>query len=1747
VDGSHRWKHFRSLSAAISNYGLMSLRGHRIAEFALDGTGEPAKLQIALLLLPQFLSRELMMIAMTSRSILLLCLIVSVARSVSGQQRLEFHKGDRIAVIGNTLADRLQHFGHLEATLHYRFPEHNLVVRDLGFSGDTLTERPRSDNFGTPDEWLTRVQADVVFAFFGYNESYAGESGLPQFRKDLEAFIDHTLSQKYNGKSAPQLVLCSPTAFEDLKWPHLPDGTEHNQRLELYKLEMGNVAVEREIPFVDLFHHSQKVMKIVTWDDSQIRNLVGQPRDRFGFDYPDKTSDGTLAFFPLTINGVHLTETGSSMVAISIDGTLFGDQNPQPEQMKLDAIRAAVLAKNRIWHNVYRATDGYSVFGGRSTLKFVDGQTNFEVMQRELEILEVMTANRDRVIWEAAEGRKAEPDDSNLPKPLEVKTNKPGQLEDGRHKFLGAKEAIDKMTIHSGMKVNVFASEEMFSDLVNPVQSAVDTDGRLWVAAWPTYPHWNPLEAMNDKLLILPDENGDGVADECITFADGLHNPTGFEFWNGGVLVAMAPDIWFLKDMDGDDRADVRERIFHGLDSADTHHTANSFVMSPGGKFYFSRGIFHAENFETPWGPTKRFGTGGTGVYEWDPVTFDINFHFPIGPNPHGDVFDEWGNQFATDGTGGTGNYIGMPGHGAPQQLYEKRVRPVPAIQILDSQHFPEENRGNLLIANVIGFQGVTQYKFEKQGAGFFAKEVEPILYSSDVNFRPSDMEIGGDGALYVLDWQNPIIGHMQHNLRDPSRDHLHGRIYRVTAEGREIQPVLKLDKASTADVVAALGSETLAERYRARLELTSRNPDEVVHAVEEWVEQFNVKNPEHARNLVEAMWVQQQLRLSDTELELQLLESPVPDARAAAIRVLRDDIRESLLARPNRTFGPLDSGGSLLMELAVDPSPQVRAEIVVAATFINDPFMAELVFAAMQTEQDPQLTYVINEARKNINLDAAIRETLARGETLSPAAEAYALANASVEDLLKMEKSEGVYRAILTRENVPVETLQESLSGLAKLRNVEEIDELFTLIEELNAKASVNELNSLSQLLASQPADQLGKVRDRIATLATTAKSGETRRVAIAAWISAAHANGDRKGDAVFSAVEKDQLKLEDALRAVSLVSSVEAKDSLFDRLAKLVPTLEGSKGSTPITQPGLRVDFYAPNPGNVARETLEAMSPSATGTASTIVMDQPVLKTRDAFALKFSGHIRIDTPGNYIFFISSDDGSRFYIDGELLINNDGLHGMVEKRERVQLSAGLHPIVATYFDNGGGDGLKMSWSGPGFRKQEIPAEVLVSAADQTPQDLGIQVLMEIPGHDPEKTEVLASLLKERSSVNSALQALRAIPATAWPDEQVGHIAEAAVSYLASREPRDRNSDQAQSALTIAEGARSRLMDAGRVRFEKRLSEVVVPLIKIGTVRERMIYDRETIAVQAGRPVEFRLTNTDNMPHNFAVVVPGSLVEVGELAEATGRDADAVARNFIPKSDKILVSSRLLQPEQSDSIFFEVPQEPGIYPYVCTYPGHWRRMYGALYVVADLQAYDADPAAYLAANTLEMKDDLLKYLGRNTDWQLDDLKGDVMHLSHRANNFAVGQQLFKAAACVGCHKLNGQGTNVGPDLTKLPPEYSRVDVLEHILNPSKKIDKKYESNVIVLSSGKVITGLITEETDDSLKVIDNPLIPDKITTVNKTEIEERMPGNVSIMPKGVLNKLTREEIFDLLAYVLGGGDKDNAIFKEHEH
>src|SRR5262249_21379786 len=161
----------------------------------------------------------------------------------------------------------------------------------------------------------------------------------------------------------------------------------------------------------------------------------------------------------------------------------------------------------------------------------------------------------------------------------------------------------------------------------------------LWVAVWLTYPHWKPKEPINDKLLVLEDTDGDGKADKCTVFADDLHCPTGFEFWNGGVLVAQAPDLMYLKDTDVAGKAEFRKRVLSGLDSADTHHTANSFVLDPGGALYFQEGTFHHSQVETAWRGPERCANGAVYRYEPRAQKFDAYVSTPFA-NPHGHVFD---------------------------------------------------------------------------------------------------------------------------------------------------------------------------------------------------------------------------------------------------------------------------------------------------------------------------------------------------------------------------------------------------------------------------------------------------------------------------------------------------------------------------------------------------------------------------------------------------------------------------------------------------------------------------------------------------------------------------------------------------------------------------------------------------------------------------------------------------------------------------------------------------------------------------------------------------------------------------------------------------------------------------------------------------------------------------------------------------------------------------------------------------
>jgi len=210
-------------------------------------------------------------------------------------------------------------------------------------------------------------------------------------------------------------------------------------------------------------------------------------------------------------------------------------------------------------------------------------------------------------------------------------------------------------------------------------------------------------------------------------------------------------------------------------------------------------------------------------------------------------------------------------------------------------------------------------------------------------------------------------------------------------------------------------------------------------------------------------------------------------------------------------------------------------------------------------------------------------------------------------------------------------------------------------------------------------------------------------------------------------------------------------------------------------------------------------------------------------------------------------------------------------------------------------------------------------------------------------------------------------------------------------------------------------------------------------------------------------------------------------------------------------------------------------------------MFGALLVVANLDQYQRAPEAYLAANPMAMKDELLKSIGRNTEWKYDDLIASVRKLPS-GRSFEVGKKLFTDTNCVACHKMNNEGRELGPDLTKIEPARHTTEILlQSLLEPSKEIAEKYQSYSFLMSSGSTVTGMVVSETPSEVRVLVDPLAKGEPALLEVSEIEDRRKSTISIMPQGLLNKLTQEEILDLVAYIHAKGDKTSALFGTHGH
>jgi putative heme-binding domain-containing protein len=818
---------------------------------------------------------------------------------------LTLKPGTRIALVGNTLFERAQWFGHFETLLHQAHPNHHLVLRNLAWSADTPNLQPRPANFADLHQHLTHEAIDLIFVAYGFNESFAGQPGIRSFQKTLTAHVQFLRSHAFNGRHAAKVVLLSPTPNYDRGL--VDAGRRNNGRLKQYSAIIRQVAVDQKTGFIDLFSSM-----------------------------PHSTLN------PWTINGVHLNEAGYATFADHLFRGTFASTPPRIN----DRIRRVVVDKNRQFFRRYRPLNTFYYTGGRAKsygyLDFLPAMRNFDVM----------VANRERRIWDMANGKtnSTSINDNNVPPLPETKQSR------GANRWISATEELAEFKIDPRFEVNLFAGEEEFPEIAAPVQMRWDSQGRLWVSCSTTYPHVYPGNEPNDKLVILEDTDGDGKADKSTVFADDLHIPLSFEFGDGGVYVSEMPNLTFIKDTDGDGKADFRQMLLSGFGTEDSHHALHDFSWTPDGDLIFRESIFHHSQVETPYGPVRQ---QNSGWFRFEPATHRLtSFGTYHSTNPWGVTFDDWGQHVASHPIYAAAFHSLDPPYPRqhPKPAGLRAYSGTAGQEFVDFSSFPTELQGGFIKARYKPTNRIEIHRWKEYAFGYDEEYVGDLIFSPNLSFIPVDIRFGPRGALYVCDWYNPIKGHAQYSLRDKRRDRHSGRIWRITAKGRDLVEPPSFGGAVD-DLLDILKRPEYRYRYWAKRELRMRNSKTVARLLDQWVDELSADDPRFRHHQLEAIWTYRTVGATNSELLIELLACEDRHARAAAVEQLR------------YWHSHLANAIDLLRLAANDPNGIVRMQAVIAATYIGSADALDAVLDVLNHPSDQHLAYAIRSALGSASL----------------------------------------------------------------------------------------------------------------------------------------------------------------------------------------------------------------------------------------------------------------------------------------------------------------------------------------------------------------------------------------------------------------------------------------------------------------------------------------------------------------------------------------------------------------------------------------------------------------------------------------------------------------------------------------------------------------------------------------------------------------------------------------------------------
>ncbi|HWY74780.1 MAG TPA: PVC-type heme-binding CxxCH protein, partial [Verrucomicrobiae bacterium] len=853
-------------------------------------------------------------------------------------------------------------------------------------------------------EHIVSFQPTVAIIGYGMANSFQGEAGLPEFKSEMNKLLD-MLYSTCTSKTF-RVVLLSPIHHENLG-PPLPDPTEHNRQLALYTKAISELATERQASsstsgqkyfYVSLYDNllgdgtklhpprpntddgihltgygylrmAEAIEKSMVWGPNLWRleisadgkvtegsygtkvSALERTRDHVRFSSLDAQLVGPVL---REKNGRVPTADAPSLIQIdglkpgryelSADGTNVAaataaewargvviDRGPQWDQS--EQLRHAIMKKNELVFDRWRPQNETYLFGFR---KNEQGQNAKEIPMFDplISEQEARIADLRRPVEHVYE---LWPEGAKRPASIAVSH--------------GGKEDVADLDfdIAPGFEISLYAETPL---LAKPIQMNFDPRGRLWVVSSEVYPQIKPGQEANDKVLLLEDTKGVGKADKSTVFADGLLIPTGVEPGDGGVYVGQGTELLFFKDTDGDGRADQRRVVLSGFGTEDTHHIIHTLNWGYDGQLYFDQSIYIHSHLETPNG-VVRLNSGG--VLSLRPSTMEFSVYLRGFCNPWGHQFDEFGQSFVTDGAGYQGLSYGVPG--ATYFTYAQMRRELQSVsagsypkfcslELIYSQQFPNDWQGNAITCDFRAHR-VVRFAIDESGAGYVTREMPDLLRTTNMTFRPIDVKLGPDGALYIADWSNPIIQHGEVDFRDPRRDHEHGRIWRVTAKGRPLLKRPKLIDASNRELLNELLSPNKYNQQQARRVLTERGTN-VEPALAKWVRQHSdSKDGSGDMALLQALWMYQSIDVVQPELLERALHSRDGRIRAAATRVVG--------AWHSRLGGdPM----ALLAQRLNDEHPRVRLEAMRALGQMPTARSAELVLAATDKPMDRFVDY---------------------------------------------------------------------------------------------------------------------------------------------------------------------------------------------------------------------------------------------------------------------------------------------------------------------------------------------------------------------------------------------------------------------------------------------------------------------------------------------------------------------------------------------------------------------------------------------------------------------------------------------------------------------------------------------------------------------------------------------------------------------------------------------------------------------